>query len=371
MKKGLCLLLIALLALPAIAWATTDEEYAAWAVEHGYVLHPEENGYIKLEADAVTSATVAKAGGVNYGAIEWDEDLQVAAIREFLKGGRYLGSPDFAQDETGYNYREMYQMATAINNVPSNTNLELVLDAQTLHLVGVSEAGTGKTIAFARNPYVSISWCRQLREEEEATYNYYASYGVTFDGQVVIYTAEDLQTTAGEDALIRLFDTYYPTLASNWGAYSATFAGLTDEAEIRAAKLGYITKTLSSGAMVVYEVVPTRIIVTAPFLMNMSPTMANAARFTTQQEGEDRYAYDLCISDALMDKLVAYKCAALDQPGGVDAVTAYYSAGMYPMLDQYCAGMGAPTSLELALSRTNAAGLKTQTTYVPHAQAGQ
>jgi hypothetical protein len=38
---------------------------------------------------------------------------------------------------------------------------------------------------------------------------------------------------------------------------------------------------------------------------------------------------------------------------------------MYPMLDQYCAAYGAPTSLQLALIENNAAGLKTQTTYIP------
>ena len=365
-RKIVAWLLMLMLLLPVLALAeVTEEEYAQWAVEHGYVLNPEENGYIKLQPDTLSSATANKVGGVNYGAIEWDDELRVAAIKEFLKGGHYLGSADYAQDETGYNYREMYQMATSYNNVPNNTNLELVLDADNLHLLGVSEAGTSKTLQFMLNPYVSISWCRQLRPHEEDTYNYYCSYGVQFDGVVRVYTAEDLQSEAGQNALINLFDKYYPTLASNWGAYSATFAGQTDEAAIRAGKLGYITNCINGGAMVVYEVVPTRIVVTAPFLMNMSPTMANAARFTQQQEGEAKYSYDLEISEAFLDKLVAYKNAYLATEEGLAAINTYYTTGMYPMLDGYCAAYGAPTSLDYALMTTNAAGIKTQTTYLP------
>ena len=365
-RKIVAWLLMLMLLLPVLALAeVTDEEYAQWAVEHGYVLNPEENGYIKLQPDTLSSATANKVGGVNYGAIEWDDELRVAAIKEFLKGGHYLGSTDFAQDETGYNYREMYQMATSYNNVPNNTNLELVLDADNLHLLGVSEAGTSKTLQFMLNPYVSISWCRQLRPHEEDTYNYYCSYGVQFDGVVRVYTAEDLQSEAGQNALINLFDKYYPTLASNWGAYSATFAGQTDEAAIREGKLAYITNCINGGAMVVYEVVPTRIVVTAPFLMNMSPTMANAARFTQQQEGETKYSYDLEISEAFLDKLVAYKNDYLATEEGLAAINTYYTTGMYPMLDGYCAAYGAPTSLDYALMTTNAAGIKTQTTYLP------
>ncbi len=356
MKKVICLLLSVLLCLPAFALATTDAEYEQWALDHGYV---------KAVVDVTTSATNQKAGGVNYGAIEWDTELQVAAIREFLKGGKYLGDASFAQDETGYNYREMYQLATSVNNIPSNTNLELVLDADTLHLLGVSEANTGKTIAFASNPNVSVSWCRQLRVADEEKYNYYCSYGVQLDGQVKIYSAADLETEQGQDALINLFDKYYPTLASNWGAYSAGFANLTDEAEIRAAKLAYITNSISRGAMVIYEIVPSKIILTAPFLMNMVPQMSNGATFTTVQEGEDKYAYDLFLTDEFLDKLVAYKAAYIATEEGKKAVEAYYSTGMYPTLNGMCQQLGIKSSLDYALMDNNAAGLKTQTTYLP------
>ena len=357
MKKILAILLAAMMLIPCIAAAEmTEDELHAWALA---------NGYVKAGADVLTSATTNKAGGVNFGAIEWTEELQVMAIKEFLKGGHYLGNPAYAQDETGWNYREMYQMATVYNNMPNNTNLELVLDVDSLCLLGVSEAGTSKTLHIQQNPNVSISWCRQLRPHEEETYNYYCSYGIQFDGVVRIFTPADMQTEEGKAKLLNLFDKYYPTLATSWMGYAATFAGLTDEAAITAAKLGYIEKQLNGGAMVIYEVVPTRIIITAPFLINMSPQMINGINFVTVQEGEKKYAYDLLLNESFLDALVAYKAGYIATEEGKAAVEAYYATGMYPMLDAVCAQYGAPTSLQIALMPNTAAGLKTQTTWTP------
>ena len=359
MKKMLAVLLAAMMLVPCFAAAEmTDAELHAWALA---------NGYVKTGVDAISSATTNKAGGVNFGAIEWTPELQVMAIKEFLKGGHYLGDANYAQDETGWNYREMYQMATVFNNMPNNTNLELVLDIDSLALLGVSEAGTSKTLHFQHNPNVSISWCRQLRPHEEETYNYYCSYGIQFDGVVRIFTPADMQTEEGKAKLLNLFDKYYPTLATSWMGYAATFAGLTDEAAITAAKLGYIEKQLNGGAMVIYEVVPTRIIVTAPFLINMSPSMTNGVKFVNQMEGEKKYAYDLLLTEAFLDALVAYKNEYIATPEGLAEVEAYYATGMYPMLDGLCAQYGAPTSLQICMMPTTAAGLKTQTTWTPAA----
>ena len=357
MKKILAILLVLALLLPTLGMAEmTEEELHAWALA---------NGYVKAEVDTLTSATTNKAGGVNFGPIEWTEELQVMAIKEFLKGGHYLGDASYAQDESGWNYREMYQMATVYGNMPNNTNLELVLDIDSLCLLGVSEAGTSKTLHFSYNPNVSISWCRQLRPHEEETYNYYCSYGVQFDGVVRVFTPADMETEEGRAKLLNLFDKYYPTLATSWAGYAAAFAGLTDEAAITEAKLAYIGNQLNGGAMVIYEVVPTRIIITAPFLINMSPSMTNGVQFVTQQEGEKKYAYDLLLSESFLDALVDYKAAYIATEEGKAEVEAHYATGMYPMLDQYCAAYGAPTSLQICLMPNTAAGLKTQTTWVP------
>ena len=180
-----------------------------------------------------------------------------------------------------------------------------------------------------------------------------------------VYTLDDLNTTEGQDGLINLCDKYYPTLASSWAAYGKGLADVADAAALREAKLAYITNTLQRGSMVYYEVIPESIVITAPFLMNMTSTMSNAARFTQQQEGTPKYAYTLCLSESFLDKLVAYKAAYIGTEAGTAAMTEYYSTGMYPTLDGYCAAYGAPTSLELALNAQNAAGLKAQTTYIP------
>ena len=66
---------------------------------------------------------------------------------------------------------------------------------------------------------------------------------------------------------------------------------------------------------------------------------------------------------------MAYKAAYISTPEGVAEVEAHYATGMYPMLDQYCAAYGAPTSLEICMMPGTAAGLKTQTTWVPAATA--
>ena len=121
------------------------------------------------------------------------------------------------------------------------------------------------TIEFLRLPCPSVGPPAPLLRRR--SYNYLLSYGVQL-AERRVYTAADLKTTRGR--MLITDSKYYPTLASNWAAYSASFAGSTPE-EIREGKLGYITSSISSGSMVVYEVSPTRIIITAPFLMNMAP----------------------------------------------------------------------------------------------------
>ena len=364
MKKILALVLCVMMFVSLIPCALaegepTDEEMAAWAEAHGYV---------KMNDELASSATENKQGGVNFGAIEWTEELQVAAVKEWLKGGKYIGSPDFYQDDSGYNYREMYQMATSYNNIPNNTNLELVLDADSLHLLGVSEAGTSKTLQFAVNPVVSISWVKQLRlAEEELGYNYYSSYGVTYNGTVKVYTEADLETEEGQNALINLFDKYYPTLSTTWAAYGGPLAQAADEAAAREIKLAYIEKTVKAGASIVYEIIPTQIVITCPFMVDMAPQMMNAVTYTTVQEGEDKYPYVLDITDGFLDKVIAYKNEYLSNPDNLAAVEAYYSTGMYPMLDEYCAMYNLPTSLQFALMDNSCAGMKTQTTWTPAA----
>lgn len=345
----------------------TDEEYAAWAEEHGYVLNPEENGYMKLSPELATAATVSGVGGINYGCIDWSEDLQKAAVREWLKGGMINADPAQAQDDSGYNYRNMMQLATSYNNVPNNTNLELVLDIDSLHLLGVSEAGTSTTAEFAENPNVCVAWSRQISvPEEKMGYNYYSSYGLSYYGQVKIYTSADLETEEGQNAVLNLFDRYYVTGASFWPGYTKGVTGWNDKAAVREAKLAYITNALASGSMVAYEIIPTRIVITCPFVILMAPVHMNALEYGTVREGDDKYGYDLGISDEFFDMLIAYKAEWLKDKANVKALEEYYSATRYQQLDAAIAAVGMDfTHLTLAQNPASVAGFKTQTTYVP------
>lgn len=345
----------------------TDEEYAAWAEEHGYVLNPEENGYMKLSPELATAATVSGVGGINYGCIDWSEDIQKAAVREWLKGGVTNADPAQAQDDSGYNYRNMMQLATSYNNVPNNTNLELVLDIDSLHLLGVSEAATSTTAEFAENPNVCVAWSRQISvPEEKMGYNYYSSYGLSYYGQVKLYTSADLETEEGQNAVLNLFDRYYVTGASFWPGYTKGVTGWNDKAAVREAKLAYITNALASGSMVAYEIIPTRIVITCPFVILMAPVHMNALEYGTVREGDDKYGYDLGISDEFFDMLIAYKAEWLKDKANVKALEEYYSATRYQQLDAAIAAVGMDfTHLTLAQNPASVAGFKTQTTYVP------
>lgn len=380
MKKYVALLLTVVMLLslcacgaaPAASAETTvkeptDEEYAAWAEAHGYVLNPEENGYTKLSPELATAATVSGVGGINYGCIDWSEDIQKAAVREWLKGGMIIADPEQAQDDSGYNYRNMMQLATSYNNVPNNTNLELVLDIDSLHLLGVSEAGTSKTIEFAENPNVCIAWSRQISvPEEEMGYNYYSSYGLSYYGEVKIYTTADLETEEGQDAVLNLFDRYYVTGASFWAGYTKAITDWTDEAAVREAKLAYVSNTLASGSLVAYEIVPTRIVITCPVVILMAPVYMNALTYGTVQEGDDKYGYDLGISDEFFDLLIEYKAEWLKDEANAKAMEEYYSGALYQQLDAALAAAGMEyTHLSLAQNPASVGGFKTQTSYIP------
>lgn len=345
----------------------TPEEYAAWAEANGYVLNPEENGYAKLSPELATAATVSGVGGINYGCIDWSEDLQKAAVREWLKGGMIHADPAHAQDDSGYNYRNMMQMATSCNNIPNNTNLELVLDIDSLHLLGVSEAGTSKTIEFAENPNVCVAWSRQISvSEEEAGYNYYGSYGLSFYGTVKIYSAADLETEEGQNALLNLSDRYYVTGASFWMGYTKGIEDWTDEAAVREAKLAYIANSMASGALVAYEITPRRIVITCPAVLIMAPQYFNAVTYGTVQAGADKYGYDLGIRDEFFDQLIAYKAEWMADEANAKAMEEYYAGPMFQMLDGALADAGMETTnLQLAQNPNSVAGFKTQTSWIP------
>ena len=334
----------------------TDAEYEAWALDHGYT---------KPLPELVTSAT-EQGGGINYGGIPWTEELKKAAIAEFLKGGTAIADPNYAQDASGFNYRNMMQMATRYNDVPNCSNLELVLNLDKLTLCGISEAGTSKVNEFLANPTVCVSWSRQISPaEEEKGYNYFGSYGLSFYGTVKNYSVEDLATPEGQDGAIRVFDTYYNTGASFWAGYSKGFAELTDEAAIREAKLAYIGNLIGSGSMFAYEIIPTRVVLTAPFCILLVPQYSNALLYTKEQPGADKYAYELGIRDEFIDMMRQVKADYLADANNMKAVEEYYAGGYFAMLDPMLAQQNMPSHIEMVKDLSHAGGLMSQVTYTP------
>ena len=248
---------MALTLIGGTALATTgcgkvsDKDGKAWAEANGYVKAEDYN--IDVGNDADTSATAVGQGGLNYGDVEWTDTLIKAAIKEYLGG------------DNG-NYREMYSIATSYNNVPSIANVEYVLNTETFELFGGSEKNTEKLNVMQQNPNVSLYWTRQLREED-ATKSYFQSYGVQIDGTVKFYDYANL-TGQERTNFIATARNYFKTMGAQYAAfYNPEAQGyMSDDA---------IIAYFANSGTVYYSIVPTKIVVTSPYLLFTSYVAAN------------------------------------------------------------------------------------------------
>ena len=263
--KKLFAAMIALLLLAGCASNTCTAPTDAELEAQGWVKNPEENGYVKVEeTDAVSSAT-EQGKGLTFGYMDQSDAMKQKTVLEYLSG-------------LNGNYREMYQIATSVNNIPTVSSVEYVLDPTNFNLYGLSEAGTEKTLHFAQNPNVSLYWTRQLREAEEAMgLTYFSSYGVQITGKVHIFTVDELDADPTE--LLHVFDTYYPTMPTTAMVWSTK---TTHEDRV-----AYIRQVMS--AQVVYKIEPVEMVITQPYMLHMGGQYASCAVFTTK--GENGYAY--------------------------------------------------------------------------------
>ena len=151
----------------------TSVNLDAWAKGQGYV--KAEDFQMVTGADAITSATESGKGGINFGDMDLSDELKSELLLEYLKGAEN-------------NYREMYQIATSYNNVPTIGSVEYVLDPSDLSLFGSSETNTAKLNNMDLNPQVDLYWTRQIRagdvcsEAVPVLPTYFMSYGVQFTG---------------------------------------------------------------------------------------------------------------------------------------------------------------------------------------------
>ena len=225
-----------------------DLDLDAWAKGQGYV--KAEDFSMVTGVDAVTSATVSGQGGINFGDLDLSDELKKALILDYLKGAEG-------------NYREMYQIATAYNNVPTIGSVEYVLDPSDMSLFGSSETNTAKLNNMNVNPQVDLYWTRQIREGDICSEampvlpSYFMSYGVEITGT---YKPIRFAELSEEEIPVYVAKAhyYFETLDT-----TAQLAAMDDEA---------LYAYLCNSPMNFYQIVPTRIVVTSPWFLNVYDT---------------------------------------------------------------------------------------------------
>ena len=221
-----------------------DVDLEAWARGQGY-LKAEDYGMVSV--DAVTSATESGVGGINFGDVDLSDELKKELILDYLKGAEG-------------NYREMYQIATSFNNIPTIGSVEYVLDASDMTLFGSSETNTAKLNNMMVNPNVDLYWTRQIRagdicsEAAPVLPSYFMSYGVEITGTYKQIVFSELS----EDEIpvyVAKAHYYFETLDT-----TAQLAAMDDDA---------LYAYLCTSPMNFYQIVPSRIVVTSPWFLNV------------------------------------------------------------------------------------------------------
>ncbi len=242
----------------------TSVNLDAWAKGQGYV--KAEDFQMVTGADAITSATESGKGGINFGDMDLSDELKSELLLEYLKGAEN-------------NYREMYQIATSYNNVPTIGSVEYVLDPSNLSLFGSSETNTAKLNNMDLNPQVDLYWTRQIRagdvcsEAVPVLPTYFMSYGVQFTG------------TYRRIVFAELSEEEIPVFVNKARVYFATLSNTAPYAEKSDEDLYAF---LCSSPMNFYQIVPTRIVITSPWFLNVYDT--GYSRQFISQELQDKLA---------------------------------------------------------------------------------
>ena len=217
----------------------------AWARGNGYL--KAEEYQMQAGVDAVTSATVSGVGGINFGDVDLSDELKKELILDYLKGAEG-------------NYREMYQIATSYNNIPTIGSVEYVLDPADLTLFGSSESNTAKLNNMNVNPNVDLYWTRQIRvgdicsEAMPVLPSYFMSYGVEITGT---YKPIRFAELSEEEIPVYIAKAHY------------YFETLDTTAQLAAMDNDALYQYLCASPMNFYQIVPTRIVVTSPWFLNV------------------------------------------------------------------------------------------------------
>lgn len=281
MKKNivlfLCLLCISLSGCKQSE--TIDPE--KWASENGYV---KASDYNLDTVDEITSATSTGVGGLNFGTVEWSEELKAAAVKEYLKGDE---SQLF---ESGYNMRNMMQIATSYNNRPIIGSVEFVMNDDFSFTAG-SEKNTEKLNAMMLNDNVALYWTRQFRDEDNMP-SYFYSYGVEVQGKAVFY---DWNSEGEElDNAIKDVRNYFRSMGMQYGKYfNESVEGYLDDAAL-------VEKMQNSGT-VYYKVIPDKIIITSPYMLFMMNNQGKIQIINTNNGQWEDYPF---VSEELLNMMM-------------------------------------------------------------------
>jgi|GEM_PF-2188085 len=255
MKKSLLflpLLTLGLVACKPTTSSASSSSPAAPSVKESDKA-PSETPAPSEEVEA--GATDTGEGGLNYGDIDWTEEMKKTAVKTYLSG-------------INGNHREMMQIATVKNGKPAIASVEYYMDTESLSFFGSSESDTGKIKDLKNDPNCSLYWTRQLRASDMAyAPNYFTSYGVEVEGKAYFYTANQVNQMSDSEkaSLIKIARGYYQSMGAQYKKfYDSTADGYLDDA----AFVSYVFNP--NAATSAYIIKPTKIVLTSPYLLFVS-----------------------------------------------------------------------------------------------------
>ena len=267
------------------------------------------------KTDAITGATKKRES--RSGAIKLTETAEgQRLLREMVRDFIYTGPSDFDGHHIGGG-RQMFSIATSYNNLPEVITAELTpdYDEATGNMVfyGTTAKDSGKILRASKSGTgLSVAWVKQLREKELQQYgwNYYDSYGISFDASLKVYRSSDLTGDAGHDrpildALTRIMEKSLTTI-KEWGLVWK-FDPKLKGAALQKAKDAAIVDFLSYED--VYVVQPKSMIVIDYFARPLMVNPNNAFVYRDYAINSNRKGFNLAKSSGYQKALRDTNCA--------------------------------------------------------------
>ena len=262
--------------------------------------------------DAITGATKKRES--HSGAFRLTDTKEgQTLLREMVRDFIWTGDTTFDGHKVKGG-RQMFGIATSYNNMPENITAELTTDYDeatgTFTFYGTTAKDSGKILRASKSGTgVSVSWVKQLRENEQADYgwNYYDSYGISFDADIDVIRGADINTgdTAKDQATIKrlgeIMDKSLVTI-KEWNLLWQFDPSLKGD-ELAKAREGAIRDFMSYED--VYVVKPRSMIVIGYFARPLMVSANNAFVYTD-------YAIDSSKPGFKLEESTGYKAAVRD-----------------------------------------------------------